>query len=422
VIDPFASGVLFAPELARRGWATVAVYANPDVAPHIRATARPGDFREVVAHGGDVARTAERLRAHGVSLVLAGCETGVNLADELAEALGLRGNGTALSPSRRHKLLMTETARAGGARVPRQRCSSSLPELLAWVESGPGWPVVAKPPHSLASESVRPCTSPAQLRRAFAAILGRRNQCGLINDEVLVQELIDGTQYAVDTVSRDGEHLLAGVWRYHRPRERELLDWEDEESGLRAYAAIGSDGKRMVGGDEEVAQELFAFVRGVLGSLAIRHGPAHCEVMMTAEGPTLVEIGARMHGGTRTPLISRACTGSSQLDRTLEACLEPERFARARSHPYTLRRHGAMVYLTPWRLGTFAGFRRMGEVVGLASFREAFDLLRHGDPVTGVVGLIRLLHADSETLERDVERVYELERDGLYQLEGVAVG
>ena len=422
VVDPFSSAALYAPELARRGWASVAVYAERRVAPHIRATARPGDFLEVVEHDGDVERTARRLRGHGVSLVLAGCETGVTVADALAEALGLPGNGTALSAARRHKYVMTETARAAGARVPRQCCSGDLTELLAWVESGPGWPVVAKPPHGVASESVRPCTGASQLRRAFAAIHGARNQCGLLNEEVIVQELIDGTQYAVDTVSRDGEHLLAGLWRYHRPRGRELVEWSDEESGLAAYAAIGSDGKRMVGGDEEPADGLLAFARVVLDALGIRHGPAHCEAMMTAAGPVLVEIGARMHGGTRTPLISRACTGSSQLDRVLEALLEPERFAEALRAPYTLRRHGAMVYLTPWRHGTFGGFRRLAEVEALPSFQEAFELQRPGEPVSGVVGLVSLVHDERAILERDVERVYELERTGLYELAEVPVG
>jgi biotin carboxylase len=422
IVDPFASGVLFAPELARRGWGAVAVHGNPAVAAHIRATARRGDFLAAVEHEGDIERTAGWLRSHGVALVLAGCETGVNLADALAETLGLPGNGTAMSAARRHKYLMAEAAGAWGVRVPRQRCSGELGELLAWVDRGPGYPVVAKPPHSLASESVRPCRAPAQLAAACAAILGRRNQCGLLNEEVLVQELVDGTQYAVDTVSRDGRHLLAGVWRYHRPPRRGLIDWHDEESGLAAYAAIGSDGKRMVAGGEPVAQRLFAFVEEVLDALAIRNGPAHCEVLVAADGPVLVEIGARMHGGTRTPVISRFCTGSSQLDRTLEAFLEPARFEGGAEQPYTLSQHGAMAYLTPWRVGTFGGFRRFGEVAALPSFHEAFELLRPGDPVTGAVGLVSLIHPDPAVVDRDVERIYELERQGLYELAEVAVG
>jgi hypothetical protein len=81
-----------------------------------------------------------------------------------------------------------------------------------------------------------------------------------------------------------------------------------------------------------------------------------------------------------------------------------------------------MVYLTPWRHGVFGGFRRLREVQAMPSFQEASELLVPGDAVTGVVGLVSLVHADRATLERDVERVYELERDGLYELAGVAVG
>jgi hypothetical protein len=144
--------------------------------------------------------------------------------------------------------------------------------------------------------------------------------------------------------------------------------------------------------------------------------------MVVRGEPVLVEIGARLHGGTRTPGISRFCSGSSQLDRTLEAFLDPARFAQALRRPYTLSHHGAMAYLTPWQLGTFGGFRRLPEIVALPGFYEAFELASPGDPVTGAVGLVTLIHRDAAVLERDVERVYELERQGLYELAEVAVG
>jgi hypothetical protein len=49
-----------------------------------------------------------------VVAVLAGAETGVELADQLSESLGLRSNGTAFSEARRNKFEMGEAVRAAG--------------------------------------------------------------------------------------------------------------------------------------------------------------------------------------------------------------------------------------------------------------------------------------------------------------------
>ena len=49
-----------------------------------------------------------------LAAVLAGTETGVELADQLSETLGLRSNGTKLSEERRNKYAMGEAVRAAG--------------------------------------------------------------------------------------------------------------------------------------------------------------------------------------------------------------------------------------------------------------------------------------------------------------------
>jgi len=46
--------------------------------------------------------------------VLAGAETGVELADQLSELLGLRSNGTGHSEERRNKFAMGEAVRHAG--------------------------------------------------------------------------------------------------------------------------------------------------------------------------------------------------------------------------------------------------------------------------------------------------------------------
>jgi hypothetical protein len=188
-------------------------------------------------------------------------------------------------------------------------------------------------------------------------------------------------------------------------------------TGLPAYAAIGSDGKQMVPADDERSHQLFAFTCRLLDALEVRLGPAHCELMWVGGRPVLIEIGARLHGGEKTPIISRLCTGSSQLDRSVEAWLDPHRFDAALGRPYPMRQHGAMVYLMPWRTGVLRGYDRLRDVARLHSFVEIFNLASPGPLTRRVVGLVILIHPDPEVLQRDVESLRAWERDGLYRID-----
>lgn len=424
VVDPWSGGALLAPELRRRGCECLAVESAPGLAAALGLATRRDDFAEILEHEGGhgspdaLAATAACLRERGIDLVLAGCETGVLLADRLSAALGLPGNGLARSAARRDKVLMARAAAERGLAVPRQAASADIGGLLAWIDRECGYPVVVKPPRSLDSDGVAPCADPDQVRAACAAILGRRNRAGVVEEEVIVQELLQGDQYAVDTVSRDGRHFLAGIWSYSRPAlrpaQRDLLG---ATSGLPPYAAIGSDGKRMVPATDPRARPLFDFAAAVLDALDIRWGPGHCEILWTERGPVLVEIGARLHGGEKTPLVSRLCTGSSQLDRTVEAWLDPPRFEAALGRPYELTLHGAMVYLMPWRTGgALQGYGRLRELARLPSFVELYNLAAPGPLVRRVLGIAILIHAEPEVLQRDVDQIRAWERDGLYRI------
>ena len=130
----------------------------------------------------------------------------------------------------------------------------------------------------------------------------------------------------------------------------------------------------------------------------------------------LIEIGARLHGGEKTPVISRLCTGGA-LDRALKARLDPARFDAALDRPYPMRQHGAMVYLMPWRTGLFRGYGRLREIARLPSFFEVFNLAAPGPLVRRVAGLVILIHPDPDVLSADVARLRAFEEDGLYRFE-----
>ncbi len=279
---------------------------------------------------GDIADMVEAL--HDVERVIAGSERGVNLADRLGEALGLPGNGTRLSEARRDKARMIDQVGRHGIRVPRQIVSDSLVDIIAWIEKGGHWPAVLKPRRAKGSNGVHLCASPEEAARAFHAVHGHVDRLGFHNETVLVQEFLVGREYVVDTVSHDGRHRLAALWAYGKPAP-----------GFDSIGLLST--KELLPPDDALADMLLAFAVRVLDALEIRHGAGHCEIIVDGDGPALVEIGARLHGGPPAHLMCRAATGSSQLDLLVQSVLDPAGFLDNISRRYTLTSGTTMALL-----------------------------------------------------------------------------
>jgi biotin carboxylase len=397
VVDPYSSGSLVAPAFAEHGYECVAVQTSREAPDLFRSSFRPDDFVSII-HANGEASTADELTRLDVRHVLAGSEPGVELADELCERLGLPANGVATRAARRDKYLMGEAVRARGLRTPAQFHSPRLDELRSWAESDARWPVVAKPLRSVASDSVVVCETDAELERAHDAIAGRTNVLGLVNESVLVQELVDGPEYVVDTVSHAGHHRVAAFWRYHAaPSDAPLGVFYD------AMELLPYEGERQ--------EALLAHAVGVLDALEIRYGPAHTELIWAdGHGPVLIETGARLSAGNNA-VLSRLCGGPCALDLVVEQCLDPDGFLAM--PPPGLTGTAMNCFLVPPRGRRLRSNPPLDGIRELTSFHGmsiAETSRRH--PVAGVVTLI---HRDRSVVHEDLGRLRDLERAMLYE-------
>lgn len=384
IVDPYEAGAMLAPAFAGQGVACVMVTSTPETPAEVSVRPDPADFAHRVPWSDDAAQTAAELRAQGVERVIAGSERGVILADALAERLSVPGNGTRSSEARRDKFAMIAQVGGCGIRVPRQIRSARLDEILAWIEAVGNWPAVLKPARSLGSDSVRLCATPEEVAAAFDLIHGRPDRMGWRNDIVLAQQYLSGPEYIVDTVSRDGRHRLAGLWAYGKPAAR--------------FDTVGLlSTKELLPPDGPLADLLFAFAASVLDALEIRHGAGHCELIVDAHGPTLVEIGARLHGGPPAHLMCRAATGTSQLDLLVQSCVDPAAFLDGPARAYRLAGGATMAVLYDDSL--------RGEIEALPSAQRVVWNGWEGDRPPGSAGLITLIHPDREVVGADLEIV-----------------
>ncbi|MFF2805669.1 ATP-grasp domain-containing protein [Streptomyces sp. NPDC058000] len=407
VVDGYSAGNFYPAAFARLGADLVHVQSTPDLITSMS----PPAFSDYLANviGSDEAELVEQLRAYDPVCVVAGQDGAVPMADRLGELLAVPSNGSALSRARRDKYEMIEALRRAGVRCAQQFKSTDPAAVAAWAQEHGRYPVVVKPLSSAASDGVRICRNVDEVVEAAENVLTSRNIFGAANAEILVQSYLKGTEYIVDTVSCDGHRYTCGVWEY----EKTLLP-----NGRNIY-----NRDFLVDPDGELVAELTAYLDEVLQALDVRWGPAHAEVIVTPEGPVLVEIGTRLNGNIHADFHD-VCLGHNQAGLTAEAFVHPERFVEQYGGGTYRKLRPAAVYNAPTTLdGVVAAVDQsvVDEIAGLDSVFTVSAKLKPGARIAPTVDLLtsplraHLTAESEEQLAADYERLTKL-KDDIYRL------
>lgn len=337
-------------------------------------------------------------------------------ADELAEALGVRGNGTAQSDLRRNKFNQTEAVRAAGLNAMHQVLASSTADVERFLEQHQPTPfsAVVKPVDGAGSQGVYICNSADEVRAAFAELQGTTNCLGLECREVLLQEYLKGHEYVVDTVSRDGVHKCTAIWMYDK---RTFNGKPTVYFGMHLLAVE----------DEPHLAAMVRYTFGVLNAIGIRNGAVHAEVKAEARGPVLIEANCRLHGldGLWIP-IARAASGHDQVSALVDSYLEPARFEELPREPRALSAAGVAATVRSAVEGTISRVvdERIAQLRALPSFCDLYLAaeLVVGAPVVKTVdvltecGNVNLWHSEPAQLRRDYEAACAIIDQGLYEV------
>ncbi len=393
---------MLADALGARGANCIAVESMPCLPQAMKSRFNPAAFSAVIEHDSDLEKTLKAVESHQPTHVIAGFESGVEMAEQLSERLKLPVNGPQPREARRDKFLMTEAVRASGLRTARQFRSSRIEAILDWIHRTLDWPVILKPSKSVASDHVFCCQSVDDVRRAAASILSGTNVLGCRNQTVLVQEFLSGSEYAVDTVSHEGRKKTTAIWQYNRP------------AGARNY--VGYDAMTLLPYDGGRQEALRSYAFAVLDALAIRFGPAHCELMWVDGEPVLVEAAARLSAGNNA-VLSRVCGGICQLDETVEAILAPDRFHATLNQEPRLQRRAANVFLAPRRRGRLVRVHGLEEIRRLPTFHSMSVGAKPGGLVSRVAGLVTLIDENIQAIEHDIGVIRALEDNCIFEVE-----
>jgi biotin carboxylase len=405
LVDAYSMGRHLLPALRPHDVECVFVQSpSPDV--HLAKMPIPDGFVDLVRHDGDVAATAAALRERGVGYVIAAGESGVELADQLSAALGTPGNGMTRPTSRRNKYDMVVALREAGLAHAATIVSSDADEIIEWAEQAAGYPVVLKPVASSGTDNVVACSSPAEIRAVHERIMTSADRHGQPNKVVLAQEFLDGDEYFINTVSRNGRHHTVEIWRYYKIRL--------------AGGNIIYDYDEPLAPDDPVARQLESYTHQVLDALEIRYWAAHTEVMMTARGPVLVECAARFGGG-QVPEINKRCFGTNQIELFTQSIVDPDGFDRLPTTAYQLLQHPRDVSLiNPREHGVVPSEELMAAIRALPSYAHTLMAHPEGHPLPRTIdvatqpGWIFLISDDPEVIRADYRKLRQMELDYLY--------
>jgi hypothetical protein len=304
-IDPSAERTTLLPAADLRGVECVRLWSPPASERLVRNLGEDSEEAEGVraatapAPGEEEAWARDYLKGETVLGVLCASDGGLATAERLAHVLAPDASNGLLS-ARRDKFAMGERLRDAGLLVAAQAAPATWSEAEVFLRSQPQpLRVVLKPRRGQASVMVGLATSIGQAERMFRAL----GQATVSIDasaadgarQALIQELLVGDEWVVDTVSGGGVHKAVALWRYDK----------GAANGA-PFCYFGIEMRRAHG---EVERALLQYAFEALDALEWAYGPAHLELMVTEEGVQLIEANVGRWNGENFELMTALAIG-----------------------------------------------------------------------------------------------------------------
>jgi biotin carboxylase len=212
----------------------------------------------------------------------------------VAEALGLPGGDVAMINRCRDKHLTRTALAAQGVPQPESVLVDTVDEALVTADKL-GYPVILKPRALAASLGVVKVNSAEELKQNWAFAHDTTvPEAPHYDVKVLVEEFADGYEISIDAAVFQGQvtpFCLARKEIGYPPYAEEIGHYVDAADPLLA--------------DEH----LFQVLADAHAAIEFTDGITHTEIMMTADGPKVIEINARI-GGDMIPYLGLQATGA----------------------------------------------------------------------------------------------------------------
>lgn len=426
LVDGYSSGSLvpdafrqhvqdYAPNM---GTKVYHVHSDREPIPLMAPSFAPSKFDSDYRHdnslsGPNYRKLREVVKTLAPRVIMAGTESGVLLADQLAwdlrKDLGLMANP--VNPALRDKYLMQMVLKDAGLNYIPTLKTNNLAEGLAFVKRENLLPgiVVIKPYQSAGTDGLHYARSEEEFRYYFNSLVGSKDQWGHLNDQILVQKYVGKghLEWVPNGVSFI-EHHFTDLWTY----EKEYVEGGGEVYRFDLLQEF----------DGEVQKQIVDYTIKVLDAFKHKYGATHPEVKWTENGPVLIEVGRRFMG-SRQPRVVKEAGLLDQVTGSLEVYLDflhPGLF-KSRPQGYNLRKYAAVVQINSDQDGVLFSSAMDNSIKQLPGYIRHALYYKDGDPVKKTVdmntalGQVELVANSKEELMTQINRIREWEKTGLFK-------
>lgn len=254
----------------------------------------PGVVKEVISTI-DINAAVEAAKRHHIDGVMTlATDMPMRTVAAVAKECGLVGVSEETAIKATDKSVMREALRTAGVPVPKFFRMASINEFRTAVESIDG-PFMVKPADSSGSRGILKVDDRESLDSAYEYTKQFSH-----NGIVVVEECMVGPEVSVETLAIDGEvHVI------------QITD--KITTGSPHFVEMGHTQPTRLDCAEEIKKVAIAANKAV----GIKNGPSHTEIIVTKDGPKIVEIGARLGGDCITTHLVPLSTGVNMV----EACI-----------------------------------------------------------------------------------------------------
>jgi biotin carboxylase len=291
--------VLTAKEL---GLFVIAADRNPQ-APGFRF-ADIGLPLDVVEHAA-LGDWAEQHRSeYNISAVFAGADVAVAAA-VINQRLRLPGIPVDVAEASHNKAKMKERWLRAGVSTPASDEVGNKNEARR-LASKHGYPVMVKAVDNSASRGTQVVCSEVELEDAVENAFRHST-----TSSCLVEQFVEGEEQSVETVMHQGQQLRAGMVDRHY----DFFPYPIE---------VGHTNPSHLPAD--VQEQIFRVVDHAARSLGIDNGPAKADMILTKQGPMILEMPARLSGGFHSQYTTPLALGMNPIRAVMRQSLGDNQF------------------------------------------------------------------------------------------------
>ncbi|KTD70133.1 phosphoribosylglycinamide synthetase ATP-grasp (A) domain protein [Legionella steelei] len=310
----------------------------------------------------------------------------VELVAAIAEEFKLPGSSLTAATTVKHKYKMREALRLYGVPHPKFQFVKTFNDLKNAANTI-GFPLIFKPVAASTSVAVFKLNTQAELEDAFELMSTcERVSYWLYSDEYIAEEFMEGQEISVEGIINQAQIHFAGITKkfVEKPGFTEWMHCFPYDL------------------ESDVCSAIYKVVEKTIHAVGINNCAFHVEVMLTSEGPKIVEVNSRMAGGFVSSHLVPLASGIDLAQASIKTALGEPIELKATKNKFACERN-----LFATENGTVIDWQHIEEIRNQPGVRD-FKLLRQVNelvkvPPQGYDNLLCAVITEGDTLQMAID-------------------